>query len=904
MKREVELIPATTFINQNPKALWPGSSGYESKNTPSVTLHEAWTSPLESHWGPAGQFTLVSKAAIGFEPPPTLVTDYSQYGPNNWYFPPDNAHGPRLKMMMRGREGGWLYGTEHTISTDFKTLNVNRRTTPNKWAVRTDTWALTSHPEGGPFTFEDMFNLVAGVEMRFSDGPGGKPFFVGPRNFSFRVRVAQFTAHVEVIDLGGFVENVRAASSMSLRLMRRARNMILPVTFADQAVGDVGSRVYMSHPEGPSVDGNGWGQRRLERRPGIILKRTIQPETFSISDEVYDLPQYACLGWGVYRIDGPWSPELQGVGLIDKGNGFVHTRKQDGWSSRPGDGVVMRVPDDFPNVSFNGLAAQGGGDLSICLRNYDMMQAGWATVGSSGTFSATQDTTVYMAEELGFLSSTKLEYGAGGGQGGRERSLGALPYNSGDLLHVRVLIKNTSVPTPATQNGEWSLRRTDGGLPAQEWWDDSTRTWTTTETDNDIPSDEAFGLVEVDAIPLDAGAASSDPTYYIRIGRFSANLSSVTLHGAIVDAQHTDNTVGGVRTPIVTLSAAITRVADVHKLTNKAGDDQLWDYTRGVAVGEFRPFWRASDLPANQVRPILHAKHGNATYDAVQFVRQSGVDANVVWQDVEGCTVSGNQLTKTAATGWHNASARSTGELTHGHLEYTIQNDTDYVMVGLADSDLRTHAERQSGLAHAIYRFPPSGLGLVWEYDDTPTDVGSISAGDVVRIQVDTDDKVRFYVNGTLKNTRDRLGSAPYRVGTVLYNNGAVVNQVKLSSPHLIRFERAVVSQTTYQLDCEARVDLSRDHVVRAWARWLGADGWREYAPWSVQAGFAVFLESDGSLIRRSSILGTLSYQGNVSSRESLAIGYDDTPRYLDGYVRLWETRRNPISELEAIWRI
>jgi hypothetical protein len=74
MKREVELIPATTFINQNWKALWPGSSGYESKNTPSVTLHEAWTSPLESHWGPAGQFTLVSKAAIGFEPPPTLVT--------------------------------------------------------------------------------------------------------------------------------------------------------------------------------------------------------------------------------------------------------------------------------------------------------------------------------------------------------------------------------------------------------------------------------------------------------------------------------------------------------------------------------------------------------------------------------------------------------------------------------------------------------------------------------------------------------------------------------------------------------------------------------------------------------------------------------------------------------------
>jgi hypothetical protein len=127
----------------------------------------------------------------------------------------------------------------------------------------------------------------------------------------------------------------------------------------------------------------------------------------------------------------------------------------------------------------------------------------------------------------------------------------------------------------------------------------------------------------------------------------------------------------------------------------------------------------------------------------------------------------------------------------------------------------------------------------------------------------------------------------------------------KTGSDDFVRFERAVSGESTFTLDCDiASLSITRAHVLRVWARWLGADGWSEYAPWSVQVGYAVFLEADGSLVQTASTLGTLVYQGDVATRDFLGIGYDDTPRYLDGYVRMWETRRNPISELEAIWRI
>lgn len=728
----------------------PNSSGYPDQGSPTKTLAEVWSDDDdESYWylWPHKDLGGGGLALASFAAPPTLIIvrnvklqawwSYSQMGANNWCFPGyGNTFGPRARLVIRNRARSaspvdWLYSSVRELITPTDDdHNENMSTHLNYSGPILQEWDLEAHPEGGVWTIDDLSvaNFAAGIELT-ADAPA---YELQPGNSFFKLRVHKVRVVLTVEDLGGYVDNIRHAASLTLRLMRRARNTITLRAQAYRAIGDVGSSVYLSHPRGPAVAAEGWGPRRLERRAGIVLRRKILPESFRVEDQVFDLQAYRCLLWAAYRIDCAWSPELQGLALVDKGAGYTHSRAQDAWSQRPGDGVLMRVLEDYPPVSCDGLAAQGGGDIAVALRNYDLMQAGWSTVGNAGDFAATAETLVPMVEEQGYLTSCKLTYGAGGGAGGREQSLGSL---GAGLLHVRVLLKNTTVPTPASQFGEWYLKR------GSDYWDETGRAWTGTPTYNPIPSDEPFGEAIADAIPCSAA------TYVIGVGRFSAQMSAVTLHGAIVDVQHGGVTVGGARTPLVTLDATITREPDVHRMPNSLAAE-LWSYERGTAVVEVRPMWRAEALPDDAVRPLLHAQHAASTWDALQFVAQTNA------------------------------------------------------------------------------------------YD-------------------------------------------------------------------LIRFERAIANRSTFQLDCPIPdLKINRSHVLRVWARWLGADGWTEYGPWSVEVGYAVFLEADGSLISSGSMVSRFPYEDAITARDWLGIGNDVAGRHADAYVRMIEVRRNPISGLEATWRV
>lgn len=771
MIREV-ILEATGQVSDTPTggaqtSRDPGSSPYPWNNSPTNTLAECWSDASDltfwymwPHKDNGGEAT----ALASFSPPPTLVLiravklqawwSYQQSGPNNWYFPPDNAWGPRARLTVRNRaKTGNLYSAYRTlVSPGDDAANDNINTHLGYTGPILQEWDMAAHPEGGPWTIDDLSvaNFAAGISLE-----GDAPSFINVQGSFFKIRVHRLCVLLTVEDLGGYVDNIRHASAIILRLMRRARNTVALRSFADRAVGSVGSRVYMSHPHGPSVLPGGWGRRRLERRPGMILKRTVYPETFKIEDQVFDLQAYACLAWAAYRIDCPWSPELQGLALLDKGGGYTHTRAQDGWSPRPGDGSLMRVIEAYPILSFHGLAAQGGNDVGFCLRNYDLMQAGWATVGVVGAFAVTASTTVSMVEEQGYLSSALMTFGVAGGRGGRQQNIGTLPRASGDYIHVRVVVRNTSVPVPATQFLEVCLYRDAGGLGAAEFWDEANRQWTVVTTYNPIPSDEPFGEVIYDAIPCDAPGATSDPAYHIRVGRGSSNIASCSFNTALVDVQKGGATYGasyGARTPLVTLDAEITRIADTHRLVNSAAAaGEIWSYARGVAVVEVRPFWRAEVLPDGEVKPLLHAWHAVDTWDAIQFVADGSED-------------------------------------------------------------------------------------------------------------------------------------------------------------DVIRFERAVAGQATFQLDCPIpALDLNREHVLRAWARWLGADGWKEYGPWSAEVGFAVFDAETGALVLSGSEVGTFAYQGNVATRGWVGIGNDNAVeggRYADAYVRMIEIRRNPLSAQECVWRV
>ena len=94
-------------------------------------------------------------------------------------------------------------------------MNVNKNTQPGVFKTKQHTWTLSNHPEGGPWSFDDISKLKAGVRLNFSNGPNGKPYI--PIGSQFYARVTYFRVLLEVVDLGGDLDNIRK-SSMSERI--------------------------------------------------------------------------------------------------------------------------------------------------------------------------------------------------------------------------------------------------------------------------------------------------------------------------------------------------------------------------------------------------------------------------------------------------------------------------------------------------------------------------------------------------------------------------------------------------------------------------------------------------------------------------------------------------------------
>ncbi len=663
-RRIVYLIPA-----DDPRPLearttvQPGSSKYYNTNTPSVKLAEAWadgawdaadphpcggTKPWNGtcSWGGLAPHKTTGGDAhmvVSLEPPPTLALftkltfhwnfDYQQSGPNNWYLPPSNSFGPRTRFAMRNRaDDGWLYPGSWF---DLDALGVAGQT--NCRVEQTSCGGayvgpydaseeLLSHPEGGPFELEDLIDGQFGVNIAVDS-----PAFDETQGSFFYVRVFHFYLELEVQDLGGDVGSMRHAASVDNRLFRRRRStaqIMVPDTYADRALFDV---FRVAHPRGPAVGQDGWGERLLDRRALQLVSRTYWPESFRVQEEGFDVRDYQCSAWGVFRIDGAWTPELNGLCYLDQGGGFAETRAQDGWSARPGDGVLLRVLDDYPILSREGLACNGPDDVAISLRNYDPGQASWSQISFTGDTATAESTAVTMVEELGYLTSQALTFGATAGTGGFSQSLGTVQRSGDARLNVRAVVRNLQVDTPGSKFLEYALIRTGerSTVPFTEYWDATNRTWSASAVYNPIDSSAAFGELVSDGIPCDDGLSDFDPTYSHQIGRFSSSISDAEFVVALTDVQKGGAPFGfsyGTRSPLVTLDAEITRVASSFEIDNTVGPS--WFVDRGMVVAELRPFFRSELFPDGQIKPIVVARHSGTDVDRLDIVRDSG--ANVL----------------------------------------------------------------------------------------------------------------------------------------------------------------------------------------------------------------------------------------------------------------------------------
>jgi hypothetical protein len=662
MQREVRLEPKAT-VSAWSSSVYPATSPYPWLGTGSTTPHEAWgenkdVTPPDPEDGNGDKWVYCWPDQYGlehlveFEQGPTLslftkVTlrtrfDTFQTGPNNWYYPPDNAYGPGLKFTIRNRaKDGWIHAGGWSIGVDYSPAgpDLTDKDAFNSKLSEGNPWSLTpwleyswtSHPEGGPWELEDINNLAAGVTFLHSNGPSGKPYDFTQGSF-FKIRVPNFLVILTVQDLGGYVRSTRHNGSANLRMHRKARNTITLKLPAHEATKEIGETVHLAHARGSDAEGQGWGVKALERRSGWITQRTYWPENIQVHDIAYDLKDFNCEAWAAFRIPIAWTPELSGMAYLDRGGEFTMSRAQDGWSLRPGDGCALRVLDDYLNLSEEGLAIHSGGDEEIALYNFDPDETGWTTTDVAGDLVFTSETESYMVEELGYQESVLFTFGGNPTMGGKKTTF---DLTAGDTVSVRVRVRNISVDDPNTKFLQAVLLE-----PGGKYWDEANRTWSVAPAYSDIPSDEGYGEVILDQVPDDGTG-----TYTLKVGRFSSAINSCAFVCALVSVQ---KNAPGCGMPLVTLDAPITRVGDVFEMDN-AGASTFWHLARGMAIFEFRPFWRAADLPGATEKVIAKAYHSASATDTVYFTADTTdqlvfdrFDGNVTTQTVAVDILDGN----------------------------------------------------------------------------------------------------------------------------------------------------------------------------------------------------------------------------------------------------------------------
>jgi hypothetical protein len=138
--------------------------------------------------------------------------------------------------------------------------------------------------------------------------------------------------------------------------------------------------------------------------------------------------------------------------------------------------------------------------------------------------------------------------------------------------------------------------------------------------------------------------------------------------------------------------------------------------------------------------------------------------------------VSGNNLTKTAVTGW-NAGAVSTKSLSagDGYVAFTASETTTLRMLGLSNGNYDTS---YADIDFAIYL--AAGQVQIYEKGASRGSFGSLATGDSFQVSVQSG-VVKYSRNGAVFYTSTMAPTYPLLVDTALYSQGATLTGVVLS---------------------------------------------------------------------------------------------------------------------------
>ena len=148
------------------------------------------------------------------------------------------------------------------------------------------------------------------------------------------------------------------------------------------------------------------------------------------------------------------------------------------------------------------------------------------------------------------------------------------------------------------------------------------------------------------------------------------------------------------------------------------------------------------------------------------------------WTDQAGVSISGNTITKTAATSAYDAGAASLDRLEAGEdgwMEVSITG-TDRVLYGFADVNVDAN---YTSIDYAVYT-NPHGTLHAYENGVHKANLGTYQAGDKIRISRERG-VIKFYKNGSPVYTSARSSATTLMADVSLFYNGNKISDIKAS---------------------------------------------------------------------------------------------------------------------------
>jgi hypothetical protein len=148
----------------------------------------------------------------------------------------------------------------------------------------------------------------------------------------------------------------------------------------------------------------------------------------------------------------------------------------------------------------------------------------------------------------------------------------------------------------------------------------------------------------------------------------------------------------------------------------------------------------------------------------------------VIWTNAIRVAVSGNDLTKTGATGFWNAGASTVQTITgDGYAEFTTAENNTAKMAGLSNGDA---SPNYAEIDYAVY-LKANGTVNVYENGVNRGELGAYVAGDRFRVQV-TGGVVTYLKNGVLLYTSTVAPTFPLGIDTSFLTLGATLRDAVL----------------------------------------------------------------------------------------------------------------------------